>query len=175
MADSKYATMSKDTLIAEIKTRRAANRKIPVDLRADEATLRAALDADDVDNGDFAPGASSDAPPAEPTPLPPVEDTGKGKLPPVSAREAAVPAALRNQLSAVQEPASAATQPSEDDWEDDSLLYRHKGDKLTYQVLKAESDPHNKVFKARIPAQNGHPGLFWDGDEKDFADTFEKA
>lgn len=53
MAESKYATDSKETLIVEIKDRRTAGRKLPVDLRANEDALRAALEADDVDNGEF--------------------------------------------------------------------------------------------------------------------------
>lgn len=54
---SKYADNNKDTLIESIKARRAAGRKIAVDLRAGEEKLAAALDADDMENGDFDPDA----------------------------------------------------------------------------------------------------------------------
>lgn len=54
---SKYADTDKDTLVAAVKDRRAAGRKIPVDLRASEEKLAAALDADDMENGDFDPDA----------------------------------------------------------------------------------------------------------------------
>ena len=57
MAKSKYAAEDKDTLVEAIKARRAAGRKIAVDLRAGEDKLAAALDADDLENGDFNPDA----------------------------------------------------------------------------------------------------------------------
>jgi len=53
MANSKYADLEKGELVEAIKARRAAGRKIPVDLRANEEHLAAALDADDMDHGDF--------------------------------------------------------------------------------------------------------------------------
>jgi len=60
MAKSKYAGDDKDTLVDAIKARRAAGRKIAVDLRASEEKLIAALEADDLDNGDFNPDAKED-------------------------------------------------------------------------------------------------------------------
>lgn len=57
MPNSKYADEDKETLVEAIKARRAAGRKLPVDLRASEEKLAAALDADDLENGDFDPDA----------------------------------------------------------------------------------------------------------------------
>lgn len=68
MAQTKYAEMDKDTLVAAIKARRAGGRKIAVDLRANEDNLRAALDTDDVENGDFT--GPVDIKPATPPPKP---------------------------------------------------------------------------------------------------------
>jgi len=64
MAKSKYASLDKEALGAEIKARRAGGRKINVDLRASEDKLASALDADDLENGDF----DADEPETELTP-----------------------------------------------------------------------------------------------------------
>lgn len=68
MAKSKYADLDKDTLVAAVKDRRAAGRKIAVDLRASEEKLAAALDADDMENGDFDPDAPTSDDATELTP-----------------------------------------------------------------------------------------------------------
>jgi len=60
MAKSKYAKLEKDALVDEIKLRRAAGRNIPVDLRAGEDKLAAALEGDDMENGDFDPDATQE-------------------------------------------------------------------------------------------------------------------
>lgn len=75
MPKSKYADDNKDTLVESIKARRASGRKIAVDLRASDEKLAAALDADDMENGDFDPDAK---PPEDVLELIP-EDLGKGK------------------------------------------------------------------------------------------------
>lgn len=64
MPAKNYAEADKETLIGEIKARRTAGRKIAVDLRASEDKLAAALQSDDLENGEFDPEA-------EPTELTP--------------------------------------------------------------------------------------------------------
>lgn len=173
--NSKYAEMGKDALTAEIKTRRAAGRKLSVDLRGDEDTLRAALDADDVDNGEFP--SKEEEPLAGSGPLGPKDEAKpKHKLPPVSPREVgAAGASLHDQVAATAEaPATEPTQPTEEEWAGGGV-YKHKGDGFRYQVVKRATDAFNKPFKARVPAQtSGHPGFFWEGSEAEFADTFTK-
>lgn len=190
---SKYAGMGKDTLTAEIKTRRAAGRKISVDLRGDEDTLRAALDTDDVENGEFPPASATSKDPTlagsgtlAPKPeanAPPVPPANKPKLPPVSVREVGAagdshgkPPGLHNQLARQAEaPASQPTQPDEVEWAGGDL-YKHKGDNLTYQVVKREADAFSKPVKARVPSQeSGHPGLYWEGTAAEFEAVFTKV
>lgn len=183
--NSKYAAMGKDALTSEIKSRRAVGRKLSVDLRADEDTLRAALDTDDVENGEF-PSATAE-------PEPPLAGSGNlgPKLPPTPPSEVGAAGqsfegkppgglhskgSLRNQLAPqAAAPNSQPTQPSEKEWEERGVLHRHKGDGLLYQVIKRDADDFNKPFKARVPAQEtGHPGLFWEGGDAEFNDTFTK-
>lgn len=161
--------MSKQALTDEIKARRGAGRKISVDLRSDEDTLRAALDNDDTENGEFNPSAderakdvaNDDTPPAGPAPQ--VSQTAPVKAPPK----------LMSQLSAAPEVPTVSTQPKEEEWKE-SDVYRHKKDGFLYQVVKRASDPYDKPVKARVPAQNGHPGLFWEGTNDEFTEHFEK-
>lgn len=180
---SKYAEMSKDALIAAIKARKAAGRTIKVDLRAAESVLAAALDADDMNSGEFDPAAKpptdaqkpSATPPDKKNPsiAPPADKTAP--LPMVSARDAALPDALRNQVAALPEMVSQPTQPSDKEFAGGSLA-RHKGDGLLYQVVKREADEFNRPIKARVPAQaSGHPGFYWEGTAEEFAALFEKA
>lgn len=186
MAEPKYAGMDKDALSAEIKNRRAAGRKINVDLRADPEKLRAALETDDMENGDFDPNAptsgsadekpnaaATDATGSNPPNGPPAES--RTPLPPVAARNADIPAALRNQISKQPEIAGKPTQPSDDEFSKGTLA-RHKGDGMLYQVVKDKPDEFNKSVKARVPAQDsGHPGMYWEGSEAEFVELFEKA
>lgn len=63
---SKYSTLDKEALVAEVKRRRAAGSTIKVDLRAPEDDLRAALDADDEPKEASAPGTLGNQLPRQP-------------------------------------------------------------------------------------------------------------
>lgn len=174
--------MEKDALTAEIKNRRATGRKLPVDLRKEDDVLRAALDADDLENGEFPSAAEPEPALAGSGNLTPKEEPAS-KLPPVSPSAVeGVPSAksgkrhLRNQISQTAEaPESVPTQPSEEEWAGGEH-HRHKGDGLTYEVVKRDADAFNKPFKARVPKQeSGHPGLYWEGSQEEFDATFTKV
>lgn len=176
--NNKYAGWVKEALTSEIKTRRAAGRKISVDLRADEDTLRAALDTDDVENGEFdanedpkPPTAASDA-----TALQELQKAAADKKEDTQNNIAArYPVKLMSQIAKQPEAPSQSTQPLEKEWAE-GALYQHKGDKLIYQVVKRASDPYDKPVKARVPAQDsGHPGMFWEGTNEEFNANFEKV
>lgn len=156
---SKYSNLNKDAITTEIKARRSNNRKISVDLRADEDTLRAALDADDVDNGDYT------TPPVNPVAA--IEDE--------KPEESHVPVARRQQIAHKPEAPTQPTQPSEKEWDECGDEYQHKGDGYIYEVVKRDHDTHGKTVKARVaPQESGHPGLYWEGSEAEFAANFEK-
>jgi len=184
MAKSKYADLGKDALVNEIKSRRASGRSISVDLRAVDDKLRAALDTDDLENGDFNPDAKHPEKPATVPPAASHAETG-GKLspdaekpatvPPVFANVAALPASLRNQVAKTPETPVKPTQPSDNEFAAGTLA-RNKGDGMLYQVVKTTGDDFNKPVKCRVPAQeSGHPGFYWEGSKAEFAEHFEKA
>lgn len=177
MAKSKYAELSKEALVEEIKNRRASGRSISVDLRADEKKLRAALETDDLESGDFVPNAS-DKPATSPATPP---EAKKDNNPPPPAPEpkvapvAVVPGSLRNQVTKAPETPTKPTQPTDEEFSGGSLA-RHKGDGFTYEVVKFPGDDFNKPVKCRVPAQDsGHPGFYWEGTEEEFAAQFEKV
>jgi hypothetical protein len=144
---SKYASLDKDALVAEIKTRRQAGSKISVDLRAADDKLRAALELDDVSGG------SSSAPVQK-----------AAKLDKTTSLESQI------QLDPIAP--EAPTQPTEDEFAKGFIALNNK-DGLRYQVIKTEDEL--KPYKARIPKQaSGHPGLFWEGSGEEFKDTFVK-
>lgn len=184
MATTKYAEWVKEALIAEVKTRRAANRNISVDLRANEDVLRQALDADDINNGEFNGGDEKEEKEDEEKPLlraPIIPQNGGPPRPPVldATKAPPKPFNIRRQLAPVPEAVGSSAIP-ESAW-DDAKHYLHKKDGLTYEVIKTPADFHNKPVKARVPAQEsddedveGHPGLFWSGTEAEFAADFEK-
>lgn len=152
MDESKYVNTGKDALVNEIKKRRAGGRSISVDLRAADDKLIAALDTDDLENGEFSEKS---------------EDQEKTKP--------NAPEALRNQLVNVPETPAKPTQPTDDEFAG-GMIALNKVDGLLYQVTKTPADEYNKPVKARVPAQdNGHPGFYWEGSEAEFAEQFEKA
>ncbi len=158
-----YTDLNKEELVEAVKARRAQGRTVKVDLRANEDALRAALDADDMENGDL-PQVEPDT---EEKP-----DPKKEAQPP--AKATTLPASLRNQVSRQADPVTKPTQPTDQEFSK-GILARNKADGLLYQVVKTAPDDFNKAVKARVPAQeSGHPGFFWEGTEEEYAALFEK-
>lgn len=152
MAQSQYANLGKDELSEAVKARRAAGRTIKADLR-NEDSMRAGLESDDLENGEFDP-AKEPAPKAETKKL-----SGD----------------LTNQVVKQPEAPVIPTQPAEDVFAKKGFLARNKQDGLLYQVVKDPADDV-KPYKARVPKQeSGHPGFFWEGSADEYNATFEKA
>lgn len=161
---SKYASLTKDQLIEEIKTRREAGHNITVDLRWAEDKLIAALETDDIENGE---GGNGD----NPTPLQPAPEKPKKK---VKNPE------VEDQLEAEPELVSEPTQPSDEDFAkgfkavSKNHINPKTGKGYVYQALNTK-DGSARPFKARIPAQaSGHPGFFWEGSEAEFDSVFKR-
>lgn len=156
----KYDSLNKDQLVEEIKNRRAKGSPIAVDLRLSEELLRTALEVDDVSNGETDEDKTKESNP----PLPAAKPVKQVK--PLTGE-------LNNQLPLQPEMPTHATQPSEDAFSK-AQKYRHLGDGYIYEVIRADSDI-TKPYKARVPRQaSGHPGLFWEGSDEEFKDTFTK-
>lgn len=82
--------------------------------------------------------------------------------------------AIHDQIPAQPEMPSAPTQPSHEAFSK-GFKAVNKADGLTYEVVCDPTD-EAKPYKARVPKQSsGHPGLFWDGSESEFKDTFSKV
>lgn len=177
MAKSKYAELDKDALVEEIKTRRAAGRSISVDLRAADDKLRGALDADDMENGDFDPNAKALE---KVTDKPAAALEAKPASAGLSIAKATAPRQhsandIRNQVSKTPEAPITPTQPTDEEFAKGTIA-RHKSDGLLYQVVKHAADEFNKPVKCRMPAQeSGHPGYYWEGSEEEFTQQFEKV
>jgi len=86
------------------------------------------------------------------------------------------PAHLDNQLAAPSgQDELNPSQPSPEAFGKGTVVL-HKATGKKYQMVRVTDDPYNKPVKCRIPAQsNGHPGLYWEGTEQEFAAEFEKA
>jgi len=150
MAKNKYAELDKDALVAEIKARRTAGRKIAVDLRANEDNLRAALDTDDVENGDFDPEtveAPKDAKELSRTEL---AQGAIARADGVLARE--VPTDLNEYKG--------------------KYKYRRDGE-FKGEVFGLKIVPDNEV-RAHKTHHAKSPRGFWDGTEAEFRDQFDK-
>lgn len=143
-AKSKYANDDKDALVDEIKARRTAGRKIAVDLRASEEKLMAALDADDLGNGDF-------------------DHEDGGELSPEQLKLGAV--ARADGVTARQVP---------DDLHEYSGKYRHlpdgefHGEIFGLKILPDDQVRAHKTHHAKSPRG------FWDGTEAEFRAQFDK-
>ncbi len=143
---SKYADDDKDTLVESIKARRTAGRTVKVDLRASEEKLAAALDADDMENGDFVPASEDDKdtqPPEDRSELTP-EALGKGD----TAR--GIPAAFKGAFSYLRDG-------------------EHKGKVFGLKIL-----PDSEVRGHRTHTAQAADRTFWDGTEAEFRAQFDK-
>lgn len=163
MAKSKYAEMDKDALVAEIKARRAADRKIAVDLRANEENLRAALDTDDVENGEFAPDA--DKSPAK------SEKKQDDTKPPEGAKEL-TRTALSKGAIARADGVTAREVPDDLDEYKGKYKYRRDGE-FKDEVFGLKIVPDDEV-RAHKTHHAKSPRGFWDGTEAEFRDQFDK-
>lgn len=154
---SKYEKLSKEELVAAIKARRAT-RKIPVDLRANEDKLAAALDADDLENGEFDPGAKQ----AE-------KDL---TIPPPDATEL-TSEALQQGAQARADGVVTREVPDDLDEYRGQYQYRvdgpHKGLIFGLKKVDASTVRANKTHLAKCPI------AFWDGTEAEFREQFDKV
>lgn len=81
---------------------------------------------------------------------------------------------LQDQIPAQPEMPTAPTQPNDKAFAN-GFKVKHNVDGFIYECI---CDPTDEVkpYKARVPKQaSGHPGLYWDGSEADFKDTFSKV
>lgn len=139
-----YSGFSKDELVAEVK-----QRGISVDLRGNKEVLISALKMHDVENA--TPGKAEVAPAAAPKPSGP----------------------MARQIPLQPEMPTTATQPTDGVFAK-GFKARNNSDGYTYEVVVVKDDSL-KPFKARVPKQaSGHPGMFWEGSEVEFKETFTK-
>ncbi len=148
---SPYAELDKAALVAAVKERRAAGRKLPVDLRADEDNLRTALDTDDVENGDF----------------PPASDT----KPPKGAKEI-TPSAVKLLASARADGVQHREVPDDLDDYKGRYKYRREGE-FAGEVFGLKVLPDHEVRAHRTHHAKCARG-FWDGTAAEFREHFDK-
>lgn len=141
---SKYAALDKPSLVEEIKKRRAGGSDITVDITSKKEDLIAALEMDDISNGE-------------------VEEDQQGKP---------VDGSFENQIEAQPEFPLQATQPDDEAFAK-GFKAKNKADNYTYQVIKQdqESRPYKARIPKQA---SGHPGLFWEGTEDEFKDNFDR-
>jgi len=81
---------------------------------------------------------------------------------------------LASQIPFQPEMPSVATQPSNEAFAK-GFKAKNNVDGYTYEVVKDDGDAV-KPYKARVPKQaSGHPGMYWEGTEAEFKDTFTKV
>lgn len=155
MAQSKFAKLDKDALVAEIKARRNAGRKIAVDLRAPEDKLVAALEADELENGEAAPEPQED-----PT------------LPPEGAEELT---STELTLGALARADGVVTREVPEDLGEYKGQYSYlvdgplKGFIFGLKILPTSDVRANKTHLAKCPI------AFWDGTASEFREQFDKV
>jgi len=151
MATSKYAKLNKEDLVKLIKDRRGAGRVIKADMRAGEDILAAALDADDMENGDFDPKAKK--------PDPTVAPEGAEEL---TQKELSHGAAARAD--------GVVTREVPEDLHEYSGQYRYlpTGEIFGLKVLNSADVRANRTHHAKSPLK------FWDGTAEEFRAQFDK-
>lgn len=163
MANSKYAGTPKGVLVDEVKSRRAKGRKIPVDLRADEFTLAGALDADDMENGEF---------PGETDPF--ITDA---TLPPEGAEELT---SKELQTGSIARADGVVAREVPDDLAEYSGEYRYRvpgamqGHVFGLKIFGPETPGWNNI-RANKTHHAKSPFGFWDGTEAEFREQFDKV
>jgi len=144
---SKYLELTKEELVNEIKDRRAAGRKIAVDLRASEDKLAAALESDDLENGDV---------PSDPTVAP--EEAEE-----LTTDELSAGAAARAD--------GVVSREVPQDLEEYKGQYRYlpTGEIFGLKILPTADVRANKTHLAKSPLK------FWDGTAEEFRAQFDKV
>lgn len=162
MANSKYAGTLKGVLVEEVKSRRAKGHKIPVDLRADEATLAGALDADDMENGEFDAGIMKAVRNQQIDPTVPPSDSTE-----LTSKEL--------QAGSIARADGVVTRAVPDDLTEYSGEFRYRvagamqGHIFGLKVLSVHDVRGNKTHHAKSPFG------FWDGTADEFRDQFDKV